>query len=113
MSVRPLLLSPADSGTARIPTDCFTGGFGSDIAKLGRIVVARYYFNLADSHEIIRDEDGIELADPAHARAEAVKAVEELLQENPTLAMDGTGWRLEVVDASGTVLFTISLDRPS
>jgi hypothetical protein len=75
--------------------------------------VARYYFHLANRRDFIRDEDGLELADLAQARTEALKAIEELRQENPVAAMDWAGWRLDVADSSGVVVFSISLDNPS
>jgi hypothetical protein len=53
--------------------------------------VARYYFHLANRRDFIRDEDGLELADLAQARTEALKAIEELRQENPVAAMDWAG----------------------
>jgi hypothetical protein len=75
--------------------------------------VARYYFHLVSEHEVILDREGVEVADLAEAGAEALKAVEELRQEGPSAATDWAGWWLEVTDASGVVVFSISLDGPN
>jgi hypothetical protein len=65
--------------------------------------VARYYFHLADRHETIPDEDGLEVSDLAKAHAEALKVIEEFRTENPTMATEWEGWRLDVADGSGAV----------
>jgi hypothetical protein len=67
----------------------------------------RCYFHLTKGEEIIRDDRGLEVTDMAQARAEAIKAVVEMCDENPGLA--SAGWTLTVADDSGIVLFTIPL----
>jgi hypothetical protein len=67
---------------------------------------------LASQHETIPDEDGVELTDSAEACAEAVRAVEELRRNTPAAAAKWKGWRIDVADASGAVVFSISLDEP-
>ena len=74
--------------------------------------MARYYFHLANGHDTVPDEDGIELNDLAEACAEAVGAIEELRRNNPSAAAKWKGWRLDVADAFGTIVFSIRLDEP-
>jgi hypothetical protein len=70
----------------------------------------RCYFNLV---ETIVDSEGVEVADPDEARGLAHEAVAEMIQDNGGEITNWRGWRLEAVDASGTALFTISLDALS
>jgi hypothetical protein len=72
--------------------------------------VARYYFHLISWHDSILDEEGLELADLAEARVEVLNAIEELRRENPVAATGWAGWRLDVTDAAGVVVLSISLD---
>ena len=52
------------------------------------------------------------MPDLAAAQAGALKAIENLRQESPSVSQDWNGWRLEVADASGAVLLSVSLDTP-
>ena len=70
----------------------------------------RLYFHLRYAHEVIRDPVGVEVADLEDARAQAIRAVEELRQEDASVARDWSGWTLEAADANGTVLFSLDLD---
>jgi hypothetical protein len=78
-----------------------------------RSIVVRYYFHLAELHNAIPDEEGIEVSNPEYARAEALKQIEELRRADPSSAADWAGWHLHVADASGAVVFSISLDGTS
>ena len=75
----------------------------------------RVFFNLRDKTDSIPDANGIDVVDLAEARREAERAVAEFIGQEPVLEgglKEGLkGWRLEAVDASGRVLFAISLDR--
>jgi hypothetical protein len=71
----------------------------------------RCYFNLLGDSDTILDTDGIEVEDIAQARAQALKAIEELRDDEDMLPDDWQGWRLEVVDDSGEILFSIGLGR--
>jgi Domain of unknown function (DUF6894) len=69
-----------------------------------------YFFHLSNGQEILPDEDGIELADAQAAHSEAVAAVRELT--DPERGNEGklwSGWRMNVVDASGTGLLEIDM----
>lgn len=69
----------------------------------------RCYFNLVNGTQEIVDDDGIEVSTIEQARAQALKAVAELRQEEDNVASEWKDWRIEVADEDGHVLFTISL----
>jgi hypothetical protein len=58
---------------------------------------------------MIRDEDGIEVADLDAAKAEALKAVQEMRGEQDTESHDWGDWTLAISDASGAVLFSLDV----
>ena len=68
------------------------------------------YFHLKNGHPGIPDQKGLEFENPGGVRAEALKALAEIGAEDPLLFEDGKGWRLNVADGSGEVLFSITLD---
>ena len=68
----------------------------------------RYYFHLVNGHEIVPDRVGVEAADLAAARNEAMAAIHEFRRDSPA-ATGWDGWRIEVTDASGTTVMTIDL----
>lgn len=70
----------------------------------------RCYFNLVDGYEKILDQDGIEVTDLEQARIQAMRAIEELLEEDDALAEDWGNWTLEVTDEAGAILFSIPLN---
>ena len=49
------------------------------------------------------------MEDLDHARREAAMAIAELKVEDPSAIQDFSGWRLEVTDAAGAVVFSICL----
>ena len=68
------------------------------------------YFNLSGSHQLIRDEDGIEVPDVERALPIAVEVAVSMLKSGEADPATWRGWRLEAVDSSGVVLFTLPLD---
>ena len=50
--------------------------FSREARKL--LMPSRYYFNLTNGDEVIRDEDGVEAADARTALIHAFEAIEEL-----------------------------------
>jgi hypothetical protein len=70
----------------------------------------RCYFHLVNGSEMIRDTDGLEVADADQARTEAIEAIQILAREDGEAPGTWSGWRLDICDASGTVLSSISLD---
>jgi hypothetical protein len=73
----------------------------------------RYFFHLVGHSETICDEDGLELPDPEEARLAALSAIEAVQREDPDAVEDWRGWRLNVVEASGALVFSIALDARS
>ncbi|HEX2137727.1 MAG TPA: hypothetical protein VHG30_17845 [Microvirga sp.] len=73
----------------------------------------RLYFHLKDTHEVIRDAEGIEVADLEDARAQVIQATKELRRENASAARDWSGWTLSVADERGMVVFALDLDACS
>ena len=70
----------------------------------------RVHFHLLDGHETIRDLEGVEVADLQEARVQAIRAVQELAQEDELAAQSWSGWTLSVADDRGAVLFSLALD---
>jgi hypothetical protein len=70
----------------------------------------RCYFHLVNSHEAIPDDTGIEVADLATARDFALQAIDEIREEAIQAGASWQGWRLDVVDPSGSVLLSIPLE---
>ena len=71
---------------------------------------ARYYFNLTDGDNMIRDEEGITASSLQAAVVSAMEAVEELRAQDPLNSDEWQGWQLEIVDASGQAVLVIPLD---
>jgi hypothetical protein len=72
----------------------------------------RCYFHLVSCHDVILDDNGVEVAGLESAEAEARKAIQELCQEDEEADEDWLGWQLNVADASGRVLLSIPLATP-
>jgi hypothetical protein len=64
------------------------------------------YFHLKDAHEMILDDEGVEVSGAHEARIQALLAIAELQEED---ARDWSGWILTATDAHGRVLFTLNL----
>ena len=69
----------------------------------------RCYFHLVNGSEEIRDREGLEVMDLDQAHAEALETLHALAKEDEA-AGTWAGWRLDVCDASGALLFSIGLD---
>jgi hypothetical protein len=70
---------------------------------------SRYYFNLTDGYEVIRDEAGIEVSDDRAALIQAFEAIEELRREANASPAEWEGWRLNIVDGSGRLVHSLPL----
>ena len=68
----------------------------------------RIYFHLKGAHEVILDEEGVEVSGPQEARVQALLAIEELRDEKE--GQGWSGWSLVAADDWGTVLFSLDLD---
>ena len=71
---------------------------------------SRYYFNLTDGDEVIRDDVGIDVPDLRTALIHAFEAIEELRKEDLSPMSEWHGWSLEVVDRSGNLIQRLPLD---
>lgn len=71
----------------------------------------RCYFHLVNGRERLDDPHGIKVTDLAMAHAEALRAIEELREEDG-FEPDMNGWSLVVADAEGWPFFSIPLDEP-
>ncbi len=67
----------------------------------------RCYFHLMSPTGMIRDDAGVEVADMAMVEAEALKAIQEIRQEDNEADREWQGWRLNVTDRSGYVFLSI------
>lgn len=71
----------------------------------------RLFFHLVSELSEIPDEDGFEVEDVEDLRPQILNALEEISKEKPQLFQEGSGWRLNVADASGQILFSLALDE--
>jgi len=69
----------------------------------------RCYFNLVHTHQTIVDDEGVEVDDLGEARTLTREVAAEMIQNGEADIAGWCGWRLDVVDGPGTVLFTLSL----
>jgi hypothetical protein len=81
----------------------------SDSGRGSLLVIMRCYFNLVNGSEKIIDQDGIEVKNIEQARVQALKAIEELREEEDASESEWANWSLEVTDSAGTVFFSINL----
>ena len=70
--------------------------------------MTRYYFHTSDGTRE-HDDVGIDLADAAAARREAVRFAGGLLQDQPEMVQNEHGLRINVVDEMGSVTFAIMI----
>jgi hypothetical protein len=70
----------------------------------------RMYFHATNGERHIRDEQGIEVEEVEQAREQALRALAEFRRELAGSEDGLSGWRLQVVDAAGLVIFTLDLD---
>ena len=70
----------------------------------------RCHFNLADAHQTLFDEEGVEVDDVDQALRLAREVATEMIQSGEAQIANWRGWRLEATNGSGAVLFTLSLD---
>ena len=70
----------------------------------------RLYFHLQNGTEMIRDGNGIEVADIHAAKAEALDAIAAIRGQQDTEPHYGSGWTLAVADGAGSLLFSLAVD---
>ena len=70
----------------------------------------RCYFHLVNGHETIRDDIGIEVSDLMTAQDFALQAIGDIREEAIQAGASWQGWRLDIMDSSGSVLASLSLE---
>ena len=66
----------------------------------------RVYFHLRRGHEVMPDDQGVDVSGPDEARVQALQVIDELRQKD---ARYWLGWSLVAVDDAGDTLFTLDL----
>jgi hypothetical protein len=66
--------------------------------------VPLYYFHIRDGNELIRDEEGTELPDPAAAKAEALASARDLAMDEIRSECRVDGRLIEVVSEFGNTI---------
>ncbi|KLK90747.1 hypothetical protein AA309_23855 [Microvirga vignae] len=69
----------------------------------------RCYFHLVNGPETIPDDMGIEVSNLEAAQDFALQAIDDIREEAIQAGASWQGWRLDIVDPSGSVLLSIPL----
>ena len=69
----------------------------------------RYYFHIRDGKDLIRDEEGTELADPAAAHAEALASARDLAVEELRKHHHIDGRWIEITSEFGDTIDTVAV----
>ena len=75
--------------------------------RLGQEDALRIYFHLRRAHDVMPDDQGVDVSGPEEARNQALRVIDELRQKD---GLYWSGWSLVAADAAGNVLFTLDLD---
>jgi hypothetical protein len=68
----------------------------------------RYFFHLVSPHEVIPDEEGVDMSTGEEALSQILQAVNEFIKE--ALSCDEwQGWSLEITDGIGSMVLSIPL----
>jgi hypothetical protein len=68
----------------------------------------RYFFHLVSPHEVIPDEEGVDMSTGEEALSQIMQAVNEFIKE--ALSCDEwQGWSLEITDGIGSMVLSIPL----
>jgi hypothetical protein len=70
----------------------------------------RFFFHLRRGPRCIVDDEGVESASAQSVQLHALIVLEEFRAELGEEASSWTGWLLEITDAAGATIATISLD---
>lgn len=69
----------------------------------------RYFFNIREGNEVIPDNEGDELADPAEAAFEARMIARDMVIETLRAGREIDGRQIEITDESGNVIQTMKV----
>ena len=73
----------------------------------------RCFFHLVKGSVVLTDDTGVDAADLVTAVTQILMTLRDLRTRDPAAEDDWQGWRLDIVDRTGDVLSTISLDEPT
>ena len=68
----------------------------------------RYFFHLVSPHEVIPDEEGVDMSSDGEALSQIMQAVNEFIKE-ALLCDEWQGWSLEITDGIGSMVLSIPL----
>jgi hypothetical protein len=72
------------------------------------LLSGRYFFHLVSPHEVIPDEEGVDMSTGEEALSQILQAVNEFIKE--ALSFDEwQGWSLEITDGIGSMVLSIPL----
>ena len=69
----------------------------------------RFYFDLTNGEDLIRDDDGVDASGLDEAIKEAQAALDEM-RGSHSADMPGAGWKLIIRDEDGAIQKTLPLD---
>jgi hypothetical protein len=69
----------------------------------------RLYFHLVTDRETLPDPEGVEVDSVDQALAEALRALDELRNENPAATPGWLGWTLNITTEEGRIILTVDL----
>jgi len=68
----------------------------------------RYFFHLVSPHEVIPDEEGVDMSTGEEALSQILQAVNEFIKEAVSCD-EWQGWSLEITDGIGSMVLSIPL----
>lgn len=68
----------------------------------------RYFFNIHNGTGLTEDLEGLELEGPEAAREQALSGIRSLVREEVEKGLVDLDGHLDVVDAAGTLIFSVS-----
>jgi hypothetical protein len=69
----------------------------------------RYFFDFSRNDEVVSDNDGLTLLDHQAALEEATMACGEMIRTIDGHLQPGNGWRIEVTDETGKLIYRLRL----
>ncbi|WP_114948330.1 DUF6894 family protein [Microvirga calopogonii] len=109
-SLGALASLPERAGQAPAPGDAVRKLAGLDgLFDAGGQI--RCFFHLVKGTVVLTDDVGVDAADTETAIAEILRALVDLRKSDADAEVHWEGWSLEIVDPTGYVLSTISLDE--
>ena len=73
--------------------------------------MSRYYFNVQQGAELLKDPVGDDLDDPEELRRKALESARELVAEGAREGQNWLAWSVIVTDAGGEPVLTLPLSE--